>query len=164
MSFTKTAEQLVADFGARAARYDAIVLHNRCVANVLETIVAICMVVLGSSSIVGIFSAINALGEEGGNVSAAIWAFVPTLLNIIVAAVMAYLKVMQPREKQAAYGSASAACATVATVSKVVARADLGDAADKTILLGNLISSALTALEAASIDDQPPLPGEKKKK
>jgi hypothetical protein len=163
MSFTKTAEQLVADFGARAARYDAIVLHNRCVANVLETIVAICMVVLGSSSVVGIFSAINALGE-GGNVGAAVWAFVPTLINIIMAAIMAYLKVMQPREKQAAYGAASSACATVATVSKVVSRADLGDEQDKTDLLSNLLSSTLTALEAAAIDDQPPLPNEKKRK
>lgn len=160
------AKELVGAYDARAARYDTLVIKNRRTANVLEAVVAIGVVIIGTSGAVGLFSQLNKFG--GGAVSAgylaAFWSLLPALLQLAVSMVMAYLSVFKPREKQAMFGSASSACATVSQVAKVVAEADLGGNDDKTLILTNLISSIYTALEAATIDDQPPLPEVKAKK
>jgi hypothetical protein len=124
------------------------------------------MAVVGTGGTVSVLTTIARYSDEDSEVGGAdlAWILVPAIFNFLAMLMMAYTKVMQPREKQAQYSAASGACATVSTVAKVSTRADLGGAEDKTLVLSNLLSATLTTLEATALDDQPPLSGDKKKK
>jgi hypothetical protein len=155
------AAALQRDYEERAGRYDGLVVKNRTTATIVETIVAICLVLVGSSSIAGGFSSINAAIDSADDAGVSAWdvvyAFLVPLVSLVAAVLGAYLKVCNPRGKQQLFGSASDACGAVSSVAKIVAATRLGSDGDQTLALSNMVSSMLTTLETAATDNQPPL-------
>ena len=152
----KFAQSKQAHYSTLAACYDRHTLMCRDTANHLELFSAVGVIMLGSNGATGLAAVVNDL-EPGTGLFLALWLTFPSLLQLVLAAVGAYLRIRNPRGRQMTFASASEACGTVAIVAQQVAETDLGSG-DQTSQLVNLIKAILTTLESASMDNQPPLP------
>lgn len=145
------ANKLDTDYSARASRYDAHVVQQRGKATKLEITLAILTALVGMSSVGGLFSAISnvKIDHDAGVWAyiAAVWGMLPALLSIAAAVITGYLGAAQPRQKQAAFGANSAACAIMATAARVVSNAELSEMGD----FKTAINAVFTTLQA-SID------------
>lgn len=149
-------------YSHQAARYDALVVHWRTRATLLELVIAVGMVLIGTGGALGIYQQLGSIEIDPAAGAAAYAAaaaqLLPALATIVVAVLTAYVGVVQPRQKQATFGAASEACATVAMAARATAELDLSNSTLTTYC--NAISGIYTSLESSAVDNQPPLPAE----
>ena len=158
---TKLAERLESEYDAKSARYDGVMLHNKCVANTLETIIAILMVLIGTGGVTGLFSTIATFDDSTDAMTIATTVG-STVVSIAFAVLVAYDKVMDPRGKQQMYAASSDACASMVAAARAVTRVK-HTSNQSVVNVENVLISTLTALETSLSDNLPPLnPASKK--
>lgn len=165
LSTIAEAADKAADYSARAARYDALVVKNRALASRLELFIAVAICVLGVTGSINYFDRLAHLGDtyETEGPAAAAWDAFEIALAFGLGVATAFVGAVQPRDKMAAFGAASDACAAVASVNEIAGKTRLvkgGDPDADLVVCLNLVANMLTTLEATATDNQPPLPAE----
>lgn len=157
------------EYARRAGRYDTLVVANRTLASKLELFIAVAVCLLGMSGSAGYFERAAGLPElyasEGFVVGT--WEVLQLSLALALGLATAYMGAVRPRDKMAAFSSASDACSAVAAVATLVGQTDMADSEHAEVanlmIAHNLVEGMLTTLEATASDNQPPLPEPKNK-